>query len=773
MKKLVLILIIGLIIQPQLFSQTGFTFGTVTGNFDNIDLSNANQTLVATGQTQINASDFSAENILYGINTNTNDFLEIDTLTGASTILGNNPPPAGHTWTGLACDDAEGIMYGMSSDGTASGASSLHIIDLTDGSYTLVGSQSVATAIACIAIDDDGQMYGMNLSGNAKIYLIDKTDGSVTELGPIGQGAAGMGHGMDYCSANQTMYLTTYNSMTFSNTLRIVDLTDGSTSEVGELVNGWTGAIAIPAPFEPAFSSDFTEVCIGGTVNFTDETNGSTAWNWTFEGGTPATSTEQNPAVVYNSTGTFNVTLEVWSGSTSGTVSENDYITVNDTPVSPNEPQGDDGCTGQLTNYTTDAVEFANTYFWEVLPADAGTIEGDGTTGTFTASNTWTGDYTIKVKASNDCGTSDWSPEKGCTLSESPSEFNLSEGGSYCEGGDGVEITLDGSETGVDYFLYVGGDEVSGPIAGTGDEISFGFFTEAGYYSSDGTNGNCTTFMIGDAVISMDNLPATAAIPQGPEEICSEETSDYTIEEVEGALSYVWTLSPAEAGTISGDGLTGTVIWSATYEGEAEVAAHGENDCGTGGSEGALIVMVYSQPAPVITGDDLVCQLAEGEYSTTNSVYSTYEWTVDGGEIISGQGTNIIIVYWTAEQGSTAYVDVNEWKIENCEGTAETFEVTIDECVGIHNITSSGILVYPNPVTNVMSVNLKSISNSNIELLMYNPLGKIVLSSEINNANPESTTKFDVSNLPQGVYLLIIKSEGKAIETQKVLITRK
>jgi hypothetical protein len=319
--------------------------------------------------------------------------------------------------------------------------------------------------------------------------------------------------------------------------------------------------------------------------------------------------------------------------------------------------------------------------------------------------------------------------------------------------------------------LYFGGDVVGGPIAGTGDEISFGFFTEAGYYSSDGTNGNCTSFMVGDALISIDNLPATAATPEGPEEICSEETSDYTIEEVEGALSYVWTLSPEEAGTISGDGLTGTVTWSDTYEGEAEVAAHGENDCGTGGSEGALIVMVYSEPAPVITGDNLVCQLAEGEYSVEYSGYSTYEWTVDGGEITSGQGTNEITVYWTAAQGSTTFVNVSESKIEGCEGTAETFEVTIDECVGVEETSEGNISIFPNPVKNILNVKMENIGSSAIELTIINAQGKTAL-SKIINTKSASTTKMDVSNLAPGIYFVSIKSDHIQIESRKILITK-
>lgn len=49
----------------------------------------------------------------------------------------------------------------------------------------------------------------------------------------------------------------------------------------------------------------------GGSVTFQDQTLGEvTGWQWTFEGGTPATSTEQNPVVKYANAGTYKVTLK-------------------------------------------------------------------------------------------------------------------------------------------------------------------------------------------------------------------------------------------------------------------------------------------------------------------------------------------------------------------------------------------------------------------------------------------------------------------------------
>ena len=61
------------------------------------------------------------------------------------------------------------------------------------------------------------------------------------------------------------------------------------------------------------FTADVTAVAVGGSVHFTDNSWGAqlTNWDWEFEGGTPATSTAQNPTVTYNQAGTFGVRLTV------------------------------------------------------------------------------------------------------------------------------------------------------------------------------------------------------------------------------------------------------------------------------------------------------------------------------------------------------------------------------------------------------------------------------------------------------------------------------
>lgn len=67
----------------------------------------------------------------------------------------------------------------------------------------------------------------------------------------------------------------------------------------------------------------------GQTVTFTDiSTNNPTSWSWTFEGGTPATSTVQFPTVTYAEAGTYTVTLTTGNVAGTGEMTKTEYILV-------------------------------------------------------------------------------------------------------------------------------------------------------------------------------------------------------------------------------------------------------------------------------------------------------------------------------------------------------------------------------------------------------------------------------------------------------------
>jgi PKD repeat protein len=105
------------------------------------------------------------------------------------------------------------------------------------------------------------------------------------------------------------------------------------------ILNAGCELMECPASVTAAFTSEVTEICEEGTVSFTDQSSGEiNSWEWTFEGGDPATSTEENPVVVYHEAGIFDVELTVSNGSESNTIAMDDYITVHALPVVALEP---------------------------------------------------------------------------------------------------------------------------------------------------------------------------------------------------------------------------------------------------------------------------------------------------------------------------------------------------------------------------------------------------------------------------------------------------
>ena len=79
------------------------------------------------------------------------------------------------------------------------------------------------------------------------------------------------------------------------------------------------------------FNASTTNVALGGHVNFTDSSFGEiTSWSWTFEGGTPSTSTQQNPSnITYSDAGDYSVSLTISDGQgNSETLTRENYIHV-------------------------------------------------------------------------------------------------------------------------------------------------------------------------------------------------------------------------------------------------------------------------------------------------------------------------------------------------------------------------------------------------------------------------------------------------------------
>ncbi len=202
----------------------------------------------------------------------------------------------GHNWTTIATLPA--LLFG---------------VDFADANFGVVGGEE-----QMFTTNDGGQNWTTFNTGYENFYA--------TKAFSNGTGYVG--------GTDENIYITSdYGqswSMNFngpgSSSLYRLRFTDDGTG----FACGSQGTIMkYQAPLTADFTANPTTVCSGSTVNFTDNSTGSIdSWAWTFEGGNPPSSNDQNPVITYSAPGSYDVQLTVTSGSNNSTELKSNYITV-------------------------------------------------------------------------------------------------------------------------------------------------------------------------------------------------------------------------------------------------------------------------------------------------------------------------------------------------------------------------------------------------------------------------------------------------------------
>jgi len=129
----------------------------------------------------------------------------------------------------------------------------------------------------------------------------------------------------------------------------------------------WESGFYVSGAYPPDanFDSDLKIACPGAAVQFSDWTAGQpTSWNWTFQGGSPATSTEQNPLVYFNTAGTYSVSLNATNANGNDTQTNLGYITISPSPNAAPTTVDDSVCNGGVVNLSAASSTGTGTLRW-------------------------------------------------------------------------------------------------------------------------------------------------------------------------------------------------------------------------------------------------------------------------------------------------------------------------------------------------------------------------------------------------------------------------
>lgn len=458
------------------------------------------------------------------------------------------------------------------------------------------------------------------------------------------------------------------------------------------------------------FSADKTSICEGASVAFTDKSGSSpTGWKWTFTGGTPASSTQQNPTVTYATAGTYDVKLIVTNSLGADSTVQTKYITVN--PASPAPTvTGDKRCGPGVVNLSATG---GSTLEW-FDAATGGNKVNTGTTYTPNINSTTT--YYVGQSAT------------GAIQKVGPADKSIGAGGYFAANNDRVTyfnvlqpltiktMKIDANTAGdrvVEIF-----DASNTSIAKKTVTLTAGLNTATLDIALNTGNGYYIKLAVGSANDLYRNT-AGAVFP-------------YTIA---GIISITGTDAAANNGTDS--------YYYYFYDWEISTAS-------CPGLRAPVTGTIHPLPAkPTITpaGVDL-----------TASSGTSYQWFLNGN-LIQGATSQ---TYTVKEKGNYTVMitDAN-----GCSTTSDPYVVT-----GISTLENKAAFeIFPNPSSGIFTFNLTITEKDNYQVQLKNVLGQVLHNENLNNFKGTYVKQFNLSAYGKGVYILTL-SNSHGQQVKKVIV---
>ncbi len=298
-------------------------------------------------------------------------------------------------------------------------------------------------------------------------------------------------------------------------------------------VDNFTFVTTTPTPPVTNFGASDSTICEADCISFTDlSTNTPTSWSWTFTGGTPSTSTVQNPSsICYATAGTYPVTLTSTNASGADTLTQTTFITVNAIDVA-------------AFNYTPSSFCQSGT---DPSPTITGTAGGtftstaglsiNGSTGTINLIGSTPGTYTVTYTTAGACPAT---ATASVTITAA-SVATFSYAGPYCQNGVDPSPAFGAGAT-AGTFTSTAGLSIN---ASTG-VVDLSASTPGTYTVTNdiAASGSCPA-ATATATITINSVPTPAIIGNSP--ICSGASSTLT---ATGGTTYSWNTGATTASVV-------------------------------------------------------------------------------------------------------------------------------------------------------------------------------------------------------------------------------
>jgi hypothetical protein len=148
--------------------------------------------------------------------------------------------------------------------------------------------------------------------------------------------------------------------------------------------------------------------------------------------------------------------------------------------------------------------------------------------------------------------------------------------------------------------------------------------------------------------------------------------------------------------------------------------------------------------------------------STTNQNPASF--TAIGGKRTAPFKWEKVEVNLSAYDNQEVYIAINNVGLDHFTFLVDNIEIKTKNASSVDKLLSSQFSIFPNPAKNTVNVNCPGLS----KVQLFNIQGKEVMSVA---ANSENET-INVSNLPEGHYLIMVTTRDNKIGTQKMTVVK-
>jgi hypothetical protein len=437
--------------------------------------------------------------------------------------------------------------------------------------------------------------------------------------------------------------------------------------------DGCSNAITVEVeglPNQPQVIQGNSVVCLGQNSYFVPAENGVN-YTWTLSGGGILTQANNAANITWTTPGTYQLAVIPSNDCGNGTP-RNLTIDVLTIPQTPTAIQGD--ATVCLGNYNYSVAASANvSYVWNLANSGAA-ITTNNHQATVNFQNI--GINTLTVSATNICGSSP-TQSLPITILGTPTQPQITGDLSVCLGSENYVININNNEN---YNWSIG----SGGSLTVQNDTAFVNWTTAGTHNINVSATNiCGISPLATQAVQVRTIPQTLTQIVGDTVVC-QGIKTYSVTN-ENGTNFNWQLSGG--GSIVALGNTSTINW--TTAGTYTLTVTPSNNCGIGATitKTVTVIVTPTQPSSII-GNISVCNNSE-TYSIINQQNVTYNWTVNGGGTITGNGNNAT-VNWNTPGTYTISVIANT----QCGASLpRTLTVTVNDVPTQPQITLGDTLV--------------------------------------------------------------------------------